>query len=61
MTKIEIRKKVKVLEINDVSLVLNERVFSDYGIDIKNDHSNIGEFYSFWSFRFINAIMLYLV
>ena len=40
---------------------LNERVMTDFGIDVKNDHSNIGEFYSYWSFRFINAIMLYLV
>lgn len=40
---------------------LNENVSLDYGIDIKNDFSNIGELYSFWSFRFVNAVLLYLV
>lgn len=40
---------------------LNDNVKNDYGVAIKNNFSSHGELYSFWSFRFINAVMLYLV
>lgn len=40
---------------------LNDSVKNDYGVSIKNNFSNNGELYSFWSFRFINAVILYLV
>ncbi len=40
---------------------LNDSVKNDYGVSKKDNFSNNGELYSFWSFRFINAVMLYLV
>ena len=43
------------------TLAGNDNVKNDYGVGIKNNFSSHGELYSFWSFRFINAVMLYLV
>ena len=40
---------------------LNDKVKDDYGIGVPNSFSNAGEYYSFYSFRFVNAVMLYLV
>ena len=39
---------------------LNNKVKDDFGISIKSNPSSRGEFYWYISFRFINAVMLYL-
>jgi len=39
---------------------LNIKVEADFGISVKNNQSSVGEFYWYISYRFINAVMLYL-
>ena len=58
MTKIEIRKKVKVLEINDVSLVLKEKLKNLEDLEIRITHNYLSTFIDLSDINNKNLIFL---